>query len=141
MSLDKCLKNCLSHAADTDVLYVRWACADPEGAEASGHVLLQLPGSPGNLGQYCLESLHFCHFSELGLKNHKNRGFLSNTDPYTLENQEATKTAFNVEPSSARFAGRPMMVHLEWYFDPRSPHQLKKNKKATPSDKTFWIRA
>ena len=35
-----------------------------------------------------------------------------------------------------------MMAHLEWYFDPLSPHQLnkiKKNKNLDP-DKTFWIR-
>ena len=36
------------------------------------------------------------------LKNHENKGFLSNTDPDSLENHEATKPAFNVEPSSVR---------------------------------------
>ena len=36
------------------------------------------------------------------LKNHKNIGFLSNTDPSPLKNHKATKPTFNVGPSSAR---------------------------------------
>ena len=36
------------------------------------------------------------------LKNHKNKGFLSNTGPDPLKNHKATKPAFNVVPSSAR---------------------------------------
>ena len=41
-----------------------------------------------------------------------------------------------------RFAGWPMMARLQWYLDPLSPHQLKKNHQIwTPSDKTFWIHA
>ena len=36
------------------------------------------------------------------LKNHKHIGFLSNTGPDPLKNEEATKPAFNDEPSSAR---------------------------------------
>ena len=36
------------------------------------------------------------------LRNHKNIGFLSNTDPDLLENLIATKSAFNVGLSSAR---------------------------------------
>ena len=34
-------------------------------------------------------------------ENHKNIGFLSNTGPDPLNNQKATKPAFNVGPSSA----------------------------------------
>ena len=36
------------------------------------------------------------------LKNHKNIGFLSNSDPDPLKNHKATEPAFNVGPSSAR---------------------------------------
>ena len=36
------------------------------------------------------------------LKNHKNKGFLSNTGPDPLKNHKATKPAFNVGPSLAR---------------------------------------
>ena len=36
------------------------------------------------------------------LKNHKNIGFLSNTEPDPLENQKATKPELNVGPPSAR---------------------------------------
>ena len=47
-------------------------------------------------------------------------GFLSNTGPDGLKNDEATKVTFNVGPSSARqrnaiqmtFAGGPMMAHF-----------------------------
>ena len=35
------------------------------------------------------------------LKNHKNIGFLSNTDPDPLENHKATKPAFNAGPTAA----------------------------------------
>ena len=35
------------------------------------------------------------------LKNHKNRGLLSNTVPDPLKNHKASKSAFNVGPSSA----------------------------------------
>ena len=38
----------------------------------------------------------------LPLVNHKAIGFLSNTGPDPLENQKATKPAFNVGPSSLR---------------------------------------
>ena len=40
--------------------------------------------------------------STLTLKNHKNIGFLSNSGPEPLKNYDATVTAFNVGPSSAR---------------------------------------
>ena len=56
-------------------------------------------------------------------KNHKNLGFLSNIGSDLLKNHKATKPAFNVGPFSA---GGPMMSRLKWYFDPPSPHQLKK---------------
>ena len=36
------------------------------------------------------------------LKNNKNKGFLSYTGPDPLKNHKATKSAFNVGPSSAR---------------------------------------
>ena len=36
------------------------------------------------------------------MKNHKNKGFLSNSGPDPLKNYEATESAFNVGPSSAR---------------------------------------
>ena len=36
------------------------------------------------------------------LKNHKLKGFPSNTGPDPLKNHKATKSAFNVGPSSAR---------------------------------------
>ena len=36
------------------------------------------------------------------LKNHKNIGFLNNTDPDHIKNHKATKPAFNDRPSSAR---------------------------------------
>ena len=36
--------------------------------------------------------------------------------------QHASKTPFKW-----RFASGPMMAHLEWYLDPPTPHQLKKN--------------
>ena len=36
------------------------------------------------------------------IKNQKNVGFLSNTGPDPLKNHKATKSAFNVGPSSAR---------------------------------------
>ena len=35
------------------------------------------------------------------LNNHKNIGFLSNSGPDPLKNQEATEPAFNVGPSAA----------------------------------------
>ena len=35
-------------------------------------------------------------------KNHKNKGFLCNTDLDPLKNHKATKPALNVGPSSAR---------------------------------------
>ena len=51
----------------------------------------------------------------VGLKNHKNIGFLSNSGPDPLKNYEATDPVFNVGPSSARqrnaiFVGGPMMA-------------------------------
>ena len=53
------------------------------------------------------------------MKNHKNKGFLSNTGPDHLKNHNATKPAFIV--------GGTMMARFEWYFDPIYPYQSKKN--------------
>ena len=69
------------------------------------------------------------------LKNHTNKGFLSNTGPDPLKitklssqhsvlglYQQASKMPFKW-----RFAGGTMIARLiQWYFDPPSPHQLKK---------------
>ena len=44
------------------------------------------------------------------LKNHKNIGFLCNTDPDPMKNHIATKPAFNVGPSSARQQSTISMV-------------------------------
>ena len=60
------------------------------------------------------------------LKNHKNIGFLSNTDPDPLNNHKAAQPAFNNglslarqrNPLKWRFAGRPMMARNKWYLDP-----------------------
>ena len=59
---------------------------------------------------------------------------LGNTGKDPLKKPKATKQAFNCGPSTARqpnaikwcFAGWPMMACLEWYMDPPSPYQLKK---------------
>ena len=72
------------------------------------------------------------------LKNHKNIGFLSNSDPDPLKNYKATEPAFNVGPSSARQRNAILMAFC-WRAD-NSPlivvhvfgssptHQLKKQK-------------
>ena len=82
------------------------------------------------------------------LKNHKNIGCLSNTDPDLLD--KATKPAFNIGPPSTasetplklRLAGKTMMTRFSWYLDLHSPHQLKKSFQSwNPSDKPFRIRA
>ena len=60
--------------------------------------------------------------------------FLSNTGPDAMKNllsqhsmlghhRHASKTPFKW-----RLTGGPMMARLQWYLDPSSPHQLKKNK-------------
>ena len=67
------------------------------------------------------------------LENDKNIGFHSNTGPDPLKltkllgqhsmlghHRHASETPFKW-----RYPGGPMMAHLEWYFDPLSPHQLK----------------
>ena len=66
------------------------------------------------------------------LKNHKNIGFLSNTDPDPLKNHKATKPEFNVGSLSAcqrnailmAFAGGPVMARIAWYLDPPAPSSL-----------------
>ena len=83
------------------------------------------------------------------LKNHKGFGFLSNTSPDPLKNHKATKPAFNVgnghwpaskTPLKWRFVAGLMIAHFKCYFDPISPHQLKKHcQSLIPSGKTFWI--
>ena len=50
------------------------------------------------------------------LENHKNIGFLSNTDPDPLKNHKATKPAFSVGPSSARQRNAISMA-LRWRAD------------------------
>ena len=51
------------------------------------------------------------------LNNYKNKGFLSNTDPDSLKNQEATKPAFHVEPPSARQQNAIYMAFRWWADD------------------------
>ena len=46
------------------------------------------------------------------LKNHKNIGFHSNSDPDPLKNYEATEPAFNVGPSSARRRNAIGLKHI-----------------------------
>ena len=52
------------------------------------------------------------------LKNHKNKGFLSNTGPEPLKNHKATKPEFNVGLSSARQRSAIAMARFLWYLDP-----------------------
>ena len=64
------------------------------------------------------------------LKNHKNIGFLSNSDPGPLKNQHSMLDHLqhaSETPFKYRFPGGPMLPCLWWYLDPPSPHQLKKN--------------
>ena len=55
------------------------------------------------------------------LKNHKNIGFLSNTDPHPLENHKATKHHLN------GFRWRANDDPLIVVFESSLPHQLKTN--------------
>ena len=78
------------------------------------------------------------------VKYHKNIGFPSNTRPDPLKNHKVTKPAFNVGPSSDsetpfkwRFAGGSMLARLWWYLDRLSPHQLRKKKPLSTSDR-LW---
>ena len=83
------------------------------------------------------------------LKNHKNKGFLSNTGPDPLKNHKAERPAFSVGQLSAyqgneslkwRFASGPMIALLV-VFGSSLPSAIKKHCKGRiPSDKTFWIR-
>ena len=43
-------------------------------------------------------------------ENHKNIGFLSNSGPDPLKNDEATEPAFNVGPSSARHLNEVLLA-------------------------------
>ena len=47
------------------------------------------------------------------LKNHKNEGFLGNTDPDPLKSHKASKPAFNVRPSMVRQRNAIKMA-LQW---------------------------
>ena len=57
-------------------------------------------------------------------KNHKDIGFLSNTNPDHLESQSyhANIQRWDVfgPPAKRCFAGGPMMAHLYWYLDPHT---------------------
>ena len=59
------------------------------------------------------------------LENHKAIWFLISTGPVPMENHKATKSAFNVGPSSVSqrnaLSGGPMMVRFERYLDPLFP--------------------
>ena len=88
------------------------------------------------------------------LKKSQNKGFLSDSGPDPLKNNEATEPAFNVGPSSAR-KRNAILIAFRWRADDgllivvlRSSHpsSTKKRKKKrcqswTPYDKIFWIRA
>ena len=83
------------------------------------------------------------------LKNHKNIGFISNTDP----DPHKIHKAFHVGPSSARQQNAILMA-FRWRADdgplivvfgsslPSSSTTKKKRcQSRTPSDKILWIRA
>ena len=79
------------------------ACADPEGEGAGVRTSLRL-------------------------KNHKIKGFLSNTGEDPLKNHKATKPAFNVGPPLKwRFPGGPMMACFYCYLNPLLLSPLIKN--------------
>ena len=76
------------------------------------------------------------------LKNRKNMRILSNTGPDPLKIAMLPSQHSSLghhRPASEtpewRFAGGPMMAHLERYFDPFSPHQLKNVKFGPPLTK------
>ena len=64
-------------------------------------------------------------------KNHKAKGFLSNTCPDLLKIAKLPSQHSmlghrqpGIEmPCNSRFAGVPMMAYFQWYLDPLSPHQ------------------
>ena len=66
------------------------------------------------------------------LKNHKNIGFLCNTDPDPLKYHKATKSALNVgdhqHATEMRFAGGQMMARLKWYLDLSFPSSIRKKR-------------
>ena len=70
------------------------------------------------------------------MKNHKAIGFLSNTGPDPMKNHKATKPnsilghlrPTREMPFTWHFPGGPMMARFEWYLDPLSSHQLKKQQ-------------
>ena len=66
----------------------------------------------------------------------QNIGFLSNTGPDPPKKHKVpsqnSMLGHHRPASETRFAGGPMIVHLKWYLDPSSPHQL--NKKLSKLD-------
>ena len=76
------------------------------------------------------------------MKHQKNIGFLSNTgsDPMKLLIAKLSSQHLMLGPHwhcsetlfKWRFAGVPMIVRLQWYADPLSPHQLKNVVKVGP---------
>ena len=60
------------------------------------------------------------------LKNHKNKGLLSNTGSDPLKNHKATKPAFNIGPSSARQQNAWLADDGQILVVFGSTHQLKK---------------
>ena len=81
------------------------------------------------------------------LKNHKNKGFLSNTGPDPLKIEKLPSqhsmlghhrpAPISETPFKWRFAGGPMIARFKFYWDSLSPHK----KRCQSFDKTFWIRA
>ena len=75
------------------------------------------------------------------LKNHKNKGCLSNTGLDYLENHKTTKPAFNVGPAvnGASLVGRWWSnICVSWIISP-PPHTHHKNVRGwTPSDNLFY---
>ena len=86
------------------------------------------------------------------LKNHKAKGYYSNTGPDPLKNHKATKLAFNVGPSSVRRRNAIKMA-FRWRVDddpllvvigsflPSSTKRKEGCQSWSPSDRNFWIRA
>ena len=75
------------------------------------------------------------------LKNHKNIGFLSNTDPDPLENHKATK--HHLHGFRWRADDGPLIVVFEssLHSSTKNKQQQKRCQSWTPSDKTSWISA
>ena len=82
-------------------------------------------------------------------KSQKNIRFLSNTGPDPLKSHKATKSAFNVGPTSARqrnaisikwrIDGGPMMAQLQWYLDLLSSHKKQEKGKKRCQSSTLLL--